>query len=122
MYSNWGIITLKKLIMDSFQLPNILFTSSTLLASEMERDFNYQSTVAFARSNTMIPIGMIGVYLIFCFGGEKIMASRKAFDLRIPLACWNALLCTFSFIGMCRTVSKIISHKKTIVSLVPLSS
>ena len=32
------------------------------------------------------------------------MDKYKAFDLRLPLAAWNAFLCTFSFIGMMRTV------------------
>jgi len=36
------------------------------------------------------------------------MDQYKAFDLRIPLAAWNAFLCVFSFIGMCRTLPYLI--------------
>ena len=28
----------------------------------------------------------------------------KPYDLRVTIAIWNAFLCVFSFIGMCRTI------------------
>lgn len=44
------------------------------------------------------------IYLVAVFGIQKIMANRKPFDLKWPLAYWNLLLAAFSFIGMIRTV------------------
>ncbi|CAM9233741.1 unnamed protein product [Scytosiphon promiscuus] len=50
------------------------------------------------------PILTCAAYLLFCYAGPKVMASRKPFDLRRPLIAWNFLLSAFSFIGMMRTV------------------
>jgi len=43
-----------------------------------------------------------------------IMAKQeKPFDLRIPLAAWNALLCVFSFIGMLKTMPYLVGSLLT---------
>jgi len=90
--------------MDSHHLSNFLYASSNFLALPFERDFNFYPSVAFARNNVALPVAFVAAYLAICYFGSKIMANVKPFDLRILLAVWNACLCVFSFIGMCRTV------------------
>jgi len=58
----------------------------------------------FAKNNWPLAFGIVGAYLLFCYFGKMYMDTRKPFDLKIPLATWNAFLCIFSFIGMCRTL------------------
>ncbi|CAN0011991.1 unnamed protein product [Pylaiella littoralis] len=60
------------------------------------------------RNSPWFPILTCAGYLLFCYVGPKIMASRKAFDLRGPLVAWNFLLSAFSFMGMIRTVPHLI--------------
>jgi elongation of very long chain fatty acids protein 6 len=52
----------------------------------------------------VVPIASVIIYLVAIFGIQKLMANRKPFDLKWPLAYWNLLLAVFSFIGMIRTV------------------
>ena len=70
-----------------------------------ERDFFAGPYVEFAAKNWGLVIAIVVIYLMGIKIGTVAMAKReKAFDLRLPLAAWNGLLCTFSFIGVCRTV------------------
>jgi hypothetical protein len=87
------------------EFASLLYSASNFLALPFESGFKSLNFVGFAKSNVTLPVGLICAYLLFCSVGSKVMASQKPFDLRIPLAIWNALLCTFSFVGMCRTVS-----------------
>lgn len=48
------------------------------------------------------PILTCAAYLVFCYVGPKVMAKRKAFDLKGPLVAWNFALSAFSFMGMIR--------------------
>jgi hypothetical protein len=57
----------------------------------------------------MIPVIAICLYLTMCFGGRRLMEGQKAFSLRFPLALWNMFLSTFSFLGMIRTVPRLLS-------------
>lgn len=90
--------------MDTQELASFLFSASNFLALPFERNFSNITSVEFAKSNVTIPVVIGGIYLILCFAGYRIMSNLKPFDLRVSLAFWNALLCIFSFIGMCRTV------------------
>eukprot|EP00698_Gefionella_okellyi_P006254 TRINITY_DN15645_c0_g1_i1.p1 TRINITY_DN15645_c0_g1~~TRINITY_DN15645_c0_g1_i1.p1 ORF type:complete len:261 (-),score=19.27 TRINITY_DN15645_c0_g1_i1:524-1306(-) len=49
-------------------------------------------------------------YIIVVFGLKAVMKSRKAFDLRIPLAVWNLGLSIFSAIGAYYTLPKLVSN------------
>ena len=82
----------------------LLIASSNLLALPIERNFHPDAAVNFARNNWPLAFGIVIAYLIFISAGSVIMKDYKPFELRLPLAGWNALLCVFSFIGMCRTV------------------
>eukprot|EP01035_Chromulina_nebulosa_P002308 gene2308-3115_t len=81
-----------------------LKASCTIFAFPMEMDFHPQEAVTFTANHWHIPISFLILYVLFIHYGSKIMAHQKSFDLRIPLACWNAFLCLFSFYGVCRTV------------------
>jgi hypothetical protein len=82
-----------------------LMASSHLLALPIERNFVPTATVNFASNNWPLAIGIVVAYIAFITLGSMIMAKQeKPFDLRLPLAGWNAFLCVFSFIGMLKTV------------------
>lgn len=82
-----------------------LMTSSQLLATPFERTFHPSTTVQFAANNWPLAIGIVTAYVAFITLGSMAMSKmEKPFDLRLPLAAWNALLCVFSFIGMLKTV------------------
>ncbi len=55
-------------------------------------------------NNYIIPVVSVVLYLLFCYFGKKIMADRKPFDLKWPLAAWNLFLSVFSAYGAFRTV------------------
>jgi hypothetical protein len=82
-----------------------LMGSTQFLALPFEKNFHPAEYTSFAANNWPLCFGLVGAYLAFIYFGRIVMESQKAFDLRLPLAAWNALLCIFSFIGMCRTVS-----------------
>jgi hypothetical protein len=82
-----------------------LMASSNILALPFERNFDPTATVSFASNNWSLVIGIVVGYVAFITIGSMIMAKQaKPFDLRLPLAGWNAFLCVFSFIGMLKTV------------------
>jgi hypothetical protein len=89
------------------------FASSKFLATPFERNFVPTKFVDFASNNWWVAIGMVTAYLIFITAGSKFMKDVKAFDIRLPLAGWNALLCLFSFIGMCRTMPYLLASIMT---------
>jgi len=78
-----------------------------------EKHYNAVAGVDFAREHPMIPIGLVIGYMAFCYFGQKYMAKREAFDLRMPLAYWNLFLSTFSFMGMARTVPHLLHNLST---------
>ena len=62
----------------------------------------------FARKHPYIPIVIVTSYAGLCYGGQKYMANREPYSLIMPLAYWNLLLSAFSFIGMSRTMPKLL--------------
>lgn len=80
------------------------------LYTPFEKNYNALPGVNFAASNPIIPVVLVTAYMSFCYFGQKYMKSRPAFDLRMPLAYWNLLLSTFSFIGMFRTVPHLLHN------------
>eukprot|EP00606_Chrysophyceae_sp_TOSAG23-5_P001468 GSChrysophyteH2.ASY1.ANO1.261.1 assembled CDS len=89
---------------DNSALGHFLHNMSQFGAFEFEKNFNADKFLIFAANNYIIPGVALAIYLSFCFGVRRIMEGRQAFDLRTPLAIWNAMLSGFSFLGMCRTV------------------
>ena len=89
-----------------------LMGSSKILALPIESNFSPTATVNFAANNWPLAIGIVLAYVTFITAGSYIMAKQtKPFDLRLPLAGWNALLCVFSFTGMLKTVRFQFIHK-----------
>jgi elongation of very long chain fatty acids protein 6 len=82
------------------------------LYTPFEKHYNALPGVEFARDNWAIPVTLVTGYMLFCYFGQKYMAKREAFDLRMPLAYWNLFLSTFSFMGMARTVPHLLNNLK----------
>ena len=71
----------------------------------LERDFRPEAAIEFAARNWSLVTAIVIIYVMGIQIGTAFMARKeKAFDLRWALAAWNAFLCIFSFIGMCKTV------------------
>lgn len=95
---------------------NQLFQSFSLLEyayTPFEKNYNAMTGVDFTRNNPAIPVALVCGYMAFCYFGQKYMKNREAFDLRKPLAFWNLLLSTFSFMGMARTVPHLLNNLRT---------
>jgi hypothetical protein len=93
------------------QVADALIAASHLFALPVEKNFQPDAYIAFASNNWPLCIGLVIGYMVVIFTGRRIMENRPAFELRIPLALWNAALSLFSFIGMWRTVSKGLTHR-----------
>jgi hypothetical protein len=91
------------------EVAKILFAVANLFALPFEKNFTPDKYLSFAQNNGFIPITLVVFYLLFCYFGSKMMKNREPFDLRIPLAAWNAALSLFSFIGMFRTVPYLVA-------------
>lgn len=91
----------------TMKLASVLRSTANLFATDFEKNFDADIyTLPFARDNWAVAIGCVIGYLVFIFAGSHVMKKYERFDLRMPLALWNAFLCVFSFIGMWRTVRK----------------
>jgi elongation of very long chain fatty acids protein 6 len=86
------------------QLGEFLLMATNALALPFEASFQPVSYIAFARNNWPLAFGLVIGYMVAIFGIQHFMAERKPFVLRLELAAWNAFLCVFSFIGMCKTL------------------
>lgn len=96
-------------------IAQVLYASTDFLALPFEKNFACEKYVQWAADHWSVCLVFLAVYILFLAFGKKWMDSRPSFDLQMPLAFWNGLLCLFSFIGMCRTVSISAYH-----SLVPM--
>jgi hypothetical protein len=75
------------------------------LTFAIERNFSSVEPVAWVARNMPMSFATVIAYLMAIKIGTAFMETRKPFDLKYILAAWNAFLCIFSFIGMCKTVS-----------------
>lgn len=75
---------------------------------KIEQDYDTTPGLEFAKKHPYIPIVIVTAYLFGCVYGQAYMARRRAFELRIFLSYWNLTLALFSFIGMTRTVPRLI--------------
>ena len=99
-------------------LSSALMAAPSFLALPVEREFVPTAMVNFAANNWPLVISIVVFYMAFISIGRVVMSNNfvKPFDLRLPLAGWNAFLCLFSFIGMCKTVGEELISK-TIVEI-----
>ena len=95
------------------RVAEILYNIPSLIAAPFETNFKADSSIQFARDNYWLAYTLVALYMIFCFVGSKVMRSREPFNLRYPLALWNAGLSLFSFIGMCKTVPHLLGFLLT---------
>lgn len=86
------------------QVGQALIAASQLFALPFERSFSPAPYVAFADSHWPLCLSLVAGYLAVIFLGRRLMRDRAPFELRLPLALWNAALSLFSFIGMWRTM------------------
>jgi hypothetical protein len=82
-----------------------LMSAPSALALPIEKEFDPAFLINWSANNYPLVFGLVAAYLVFISAGSLIMDKYKPFDLRLSLAAWNAFLCVFSFIGMCKTVS-----------------
>jgi hypothetical protein len=75
--------------------------------------FNALPYVYFADRYFWVAFALSAAYLVLCFAGQRIMASRKPFGLENTLAGWNLLLAVFSTIGFWRTAPHLLYYLKT---------
>ena len=78
--------------------------------SNYENNYDPATGINFAKNHPFIPIGIVTGYLWLCYYGRIFMSMREPFDLRKPLAYWNLLLSTFSFVGMFHTIPTLIQN------------
>lgn len=87
-----------------FQIPEI-FPQVSFLYSDFETHYCPDPFLDKMKANNyVIPVVAVVLYLLFCYFGKSIMASRPAFKLDKLLALWNLFLAVFSAYGMVRTV------------------
>jgi hypothetical protein len=91
------------------KVSQILMQVHQATALPFEVKFVAAPFIDFAKNNWPLAFGIVAAYLIFIVVGSRIMQSMKAFDIRLALAGWNAFLCIFSFIGMCKTMPYLVS-------------
>lgn len=84
------------------------FAQTPLLA--VEANHHPAKYIEWTGQNWSIAFGLVFGYLSFLVIGSKVMSKFSAFELKYPLALWNAFLCVFSFIGMCRTVPYLVGY------------
>eukprot|EP00602_Paraphysomonas_sp_CaronLab_P011765 CAMPEP_0185041530 /NCGR_PEP_ID=MMETSP1103-20130426/40960_1 /TAXON_ID=36769 /ORGANISM="Paraphysomonas bandaiensis, Strain Caron Lab Isolate" /LENGTH=273 /DNA_ID=CAMNT_0027581301 /DNA_START=1 /DNA_END=822 /DNA_ORIENTATION=+ len=94
-------------------IASMLFSLASSWETEVERTFNCEFMHDWMERNGNLFFLSVAVYLCFCYFGIKFMENKKRFDLRIPLAMWNAFLSVFSTIGMLRTAPVLIGKLLT---------
>mmetsp|Transcript_128948 Transcript_128948/g.234272 ORF Transcript_128948/g.234272 Transcript_128948/m.234272 type:complete len:314 (+) Transcript_128948:75-1016(+) len=69
-------------------------------------ELNYDTVALHEVSKVawIIPATSVTLYAVGILAGTKFMESRKAFELKRPLAFWNLFLSVFSLIGSARTM------------------
>jgi elongation of very long chain fatty acids protein 6 len=79
-------------------------------STSFEKNFVSGSAVSWAKSHPYTPLAICALYLIFVFGGQRIMKERKGFGIINQLAVWNFALSLFSVIGAMKTVPHLMTN------------
>lgn len=93
---------------------DLLLYAGEFLATPLEYNFVNKATVNFARTYWQIPLVLTAFYAAFCYFGTKVMVNHKAVNCKSALALWNCFLCLFSFLGMWRTLPRLLSMLLTL--------
>lgn len=68
-----------------------------------EENFDIPASIAMFQNNSHFPYLMgVVIYLSILYFGQKLMANREPFKLRVPLILWNSSLAIFSIVGFFR--------------------
>ncbi|KAJ9458931.1 putative fatty acid elongation protein 3 [Diplonema papillatum] len=79
------------------------------LYTDFEATWSVAQGLNAAKEYPWVPIGaVLGYYFGVVVLLPKVMAARKAFDLRVACAVWNWALAVFSIIGALRTVPQLV--------------
>lgn len=71
----------------------------------LDKTFNqYPQWSLYLRQTWWVPLAVSVLYCLGVRWGQSVMASRKPFELRSPLAAWNLILAVFSIVGTYKTV------------------
>jgi hypothetical protein len=84
---------------------DVLRVIPNILATPIESNFKPAVLTNFCADNWHIVIGVCIAYCLMITLGPRLMSNSPGYTIKLPLACWNAFLCAFSFIGMVKTVS-----------------
>lgn len=91
------------------------YPQTAFLYTEFEKSYDPDPIIdLMAANNYIIPVVSVVAYLLFCYFGQKIMASRKPFGLNTTLAAWNLFLSVFSAYGAFRTVPHMLMRISTV--------
>lgn len=69
-----------------------------------ELTYDITPVLSACQAAWIVPATSVALYATGILAGTKFMESRKAFDLKRPLAAWNLFLSLFSLIGCARTM------------------
>ena len=83
---------------------SLLRTVPYILSTEAEKNFSPEYLQNLTADNWWLIIILSVLYVLLVWWGPGIMSSKTAFDIQMPLAIWNGLLCLFSVIGAIKTV------------------
>lgn len=95
---------------DHTVVSDFLYKVGMFGVTDFERNFDPTAWIKWTESHYEIPIIAIVVYLVFCFGVQRILEGKEKYDLKMPLAYWNMALSVFSFTGMFRTMPILIAR------------
>jgi hypothetical protein len=76
-----------------------IYPSLEPLYTAPEKNWKTIEAVEFAQNYWTLPLFIVVGYLLFCYYGQRVMADRKAFDLKPQLRLWNLFLCLFRFVS-----------------------
>ena len=85
---------------------NALLNLSAIYTQPYEANFTLADSVEFTYGNWSIVFGIATVYLLLVVIGPIAMKDSAAWDLKMPLAVWNAGLSLFSLVGLFRLVTR----------------
>jgi hypothetical protein len=86
------------------RVSSLSLSLSKIYSQPYEENFMMSDSVEFTLQNWNIVFAIAGVYLLLVFSGPVVMKDCSAWDIKMPLAIWNAGLSVFSLVGLFRLV------------------
>ena len=73
-----------------------------------EAQYNVGPALLYSKDHWEVPLVAVAAYIVLITVGPKVMESRAAFDLSLPLAVWNFALAVFSTCAAIRVVPELL--------------